>query len=436
MANINKELTDILRAIYGREVRGSIHDAIDKINKVNEVAVDCGTDIENGDAGPLNPDGSRNSNYDKAIYINTDTYDVLVCDSTTWLWTAIGNIIGNGIDSITGPVVDPSAPLVDNYTINFTKDPTPKLFSVVNGKGIVSIAKTSTAGLIDTYTITWNNGTTSTYNIVNGKDGSTTLHGTEISGKAAASTGYTLATDDCKAGDYYFQQVEGAFYYCDVGAEHGNQSYWSCIFVMSGGGGGVNYLYLLQDVDQASVQSPTNGMILQYDATSRKWKAAAGGNGHVMLPTPASTVDEDDVVDAITDASVDGENINVASLYGIQRWTNKKTFRIVCTSGIGHFGIGEWQYTLDNPSASDEAGWGWWHHDMLKKLGDLTQQGYDIDIKIKYDPAKSDPITLGGYQLDTTAGYICIRFANYVNDIANAVLAVDITLTRTDVLTV
>src|SRR5690625_1518791 len=33
MANIDKELNDIKNAVYGREVRGSIHDGIKKINE-------------------------------------------------------------------------------------------------------------------------------------------------------------------------------------------------------------------------------------------------------------------------------------------------------------------------------------------------------------------------------------------------------------------
>lgn len=42
------------------------------------------------------------------------------------------------------------------------------------GNGIASIAKTSSAGLIDTYTITYTNGTTTTFEITNGQDGEVT----------------------------------------------------------------------------------------------------------------------------------------------------------------------------------------------------------------------------------------------------------------------
>lgn len=66
--------------------------------------------------------------------------------------------------------------LVDTYTITFD-DGTTSSFNVTNGAdgadgvGIVSIAKTGTSGLVDTYTITYTNGNTSTFTVTNGQDG-------------------------------------------------------------------------------------------------------------------------------------------------------------------------------------------------------------------------------------------------------------------------
>ena len=40
-----------------------------------------------------------------------------------------------------------------------------------NGVGINSITQTSTSGLVDTYTITYSNGGSSTFNVTNGEDG-------------------------------------------------------------------------------------------------------------------------------------------------------------------------------------------------------------------------------------------------------------------------
>ena len=48
------------------------------------------------------------------------------------------------------------------------------------GNGISNISKTSTSGLVDTYTIYYTNGTTSTYNVTNGSDGVTDEETIEI----------------------------------------------------------------------------------------------------------------------------------------------------------------------------------------------------------------------------------------------------------------
>lgn len=86
---------------------------------------------------------------------------------------------GRGIESI---VKTSTAGLVDTYTIAYT-DATTSTFDVTNGAqgadgaqgqdgvGITSIAKTATVGLVDTYTITLSNGTTSTFQVTNGRDG-------------------------------------------------------------------------------------------------------------------------------------------------------------------------------------------------------------------------------------------------------------------------
>ena len=89
---------------------------------------------------------------------------------------------GRGIVSIVNTA---TSGLVDTYTITYT-DNTTSTFNVTNGKdgingqdgadgadgvGIASIAKTGTSGLVDTYTITMTNVTTYTYQVTNGKDG-------------------------------------------------------------------------------------------------------------------------------------------------------------------------------------------------------------------------------------------------------------------------
>ena len=89
---------------------------------------------------------------------------------------------GNGIANIE---LTSSSGLVDTYTITFT-DGNSTTFTVTNGNGIASIEKTSTVGLVDTYTITFDNGDTDTFTVTNGKDG--------IDGQDGAAATVTVGT--------------------------------------------------------------------------------------------------------------------------------------------------------------------------------------------------------------------------------------------------
>ena len=160
------------------------------------------------------------------------------------------------------------------------------------------------------------------------------------------------------------------------------------------------------------------------------YEATGAGGGHIMNPAPDVSLEESDVVEAVNGAQED--NDEVASLFGIQRWSNVKTTRVACPANkVGNYGIGTWQSILNNPTAQQEAAWGWWQSDVFKLLG--GSPGYDVDFAIKYDPSGS-PVTLGGYLVDTTTGYLCIKFANYVPTPSNAKVFVDVTITRNDVI--
>ncbi|MBP3817190.1 MAG: hypothetical protein J6H31_02710 [Butyrivibrio sp.] len=91
-----------------------------------------------------------------------------------WVWnTSQGSYVDSGVDaSITVSIADitmlepDAAPRVTNS--GTPSDPVFHLF-IPRGKGISSIEKTSTSGLVDTYTITFSDGATTTFNITNGK---------------------------------------------------------------------------------------------------------------------------------------------------------------------------------------------------------------------------------------------------------------------------
>jgi hypothetical protein len=114
---------------------------------------------------------------------------------------------GKGISSI---VKTNTVGLVDTYTITYTDSSTSN-FNVTNGSqgvqgiqgipgvagnGITSIAKTSTVGLVDTYTITFSNATTTTFPVTNGSNGT--------NGTNAVNDNQKILTypDDFTAGNY------------------------------------------------------------------------------------------------------------------------------------------------------------------------------------------------------------------------------------------
>lgn len=99
---------------------------------------------------------------------------------------------------------------IDTYTITYTDDTT-STFEVINGidgtdgRGIVSIEKTGTTGLVDTYTITYTDNTTSTFNVANGK-GITNIE--KISTNLLIDT-YRISFNDGTTQDYEVTNGKG-----------------------------------------------------------------------------------------------------------------------------------------------------------------------------------------------------------------------------------
>ena len=100
--------------------------------------------------------------------------------------------------------------LVDTYTITYT-DGTKDTFTVTNGKGISSIEKTGTSGLVDTYTITFNDGTTGTFTVTNGKS----IVSIEKTGTVGLTDTYTITYNDGSTDT--FEVVNGGY---DVGDQN------------------------------------------------------------------------------------------------------------------------------------------------------------------------------------------------------------------------
>lgn len=233
MADISSYLAQIMAAVFGRDVRSSIHDAINAINEAQEVAIDSGTAIE---AEDTTPSGDK---YKNALYINTAKDQLLKFNGTKW--ALVGGIRGNGIREITGPV---------------------------------------TSGLTDTYTVHYTDGTSYSFSINNGNKWH---YGTDVNGKVAAGANFTL-NYQVMTGDSYLNISEDAVYHCTAGAGANAQSTWAYDFTITSSSTGTNDYQMLLNRPQI------NGNILELNKTGvelglseDKWLMDSTQNPPVVL---------------------------------------------------------------------------------------------------------------------------------------------------------
>jgi len=157
------------------------------IDDSNQYVIELNEQGPQGNTGPQGPQGPQGETGTAAtITVGTVTTgnpgtNVSVVNSGTSSNAIFDFIIprgdkgenGSGITSITKTG---TAGLVDTYTITFDNGDT-TTFTVTNGaqgdagRGITSITKTGISGLIDTYTITYSDNTTSTFTVTNGQNG-------------------------------------------------------------------------------------------------------------------------------------------------------------------------------------------------------------------------------------------------------------------------
>lgn len=220
MANISSYLAAILSAVYGEDVRGSIHDAIEIINDVSEVVLNTGTAVTSATS-------SSTGFYDGSFYINTNTMELWKCIGTD-SWQSQGVLKGaDGAD----------------------------------GSGITSIVKTATVGLVDTYTITFDDGTTTTYNVTNGQNGSKWYKGTAISGTGTSITGFPGVIND-----FYLNSTDGYVYTCTKtgGSLPPDAAEWDYVMTLTGGGGtSVTVIDNLTSTSSTDALSANQGRVLK-----------------------------------------------------------------------------------------------------------------------------------------------------------------------------
>lgn len=268
MANISAYLQAILDAVYGEQVRGSIHDAIELINDVSEVVISAGTAVTSASS-------SSTGFYEDSLYINTNTDDLWKCIGTD-SWQKVANI---------------------------------------RGIGISSLVKTSTSGNVDTYTITFDDGNTETYDVTNGIDGtngSTWYKGTALSGTGSAIVGFPGVVND-----FYLNSTTGGVYVCTKtgGAMVPDAAEWDYVMTLTGGGGGGSIVVIdnLTSGSSTDALSANQGRVLKGLVDNKADTSS--------LATVATSGDYDDLVDKPTIPTIAVGHSGTASTTAVRKET-------------------------------------------------------------------------------------------------------------------
>ncbi|MBR2550567.1 MAG: hypothetical protein IKE92_11250 [Clostridiales bacterium] len=419
MADISSYLAAIMAAVYGEDVRGSIHDAIEIINDVSEVVLNTGTAV-------TGPTSSSTGFYKDSFYINTNTMELWKCIGTD-SWQSQGVLKGaDGAD----------------------------------GNGIVSIVKTATVGLVDTYTITYDDGTTTTYDVTNGQNGSKWYKGTAISGTGTSITGFPGVIND-----FYLNSVDGYVYTCTKtgGAQLPDAAEWDYVMTLTGGGGAsitvvdnlsstsstdalsANQGRVLKGYVDAKIADPvvkSNGQVLTYDGNNNEWKAATPSSSvsdlddlsDVSITSPVANqvlkydgsvwvndtapagghnmLDNSTIITGINASISEGtSNDDVVSGYGVGVWSNTDTITLMTTVSQGDTEMGTWE--ADNVWETSGVRTGWLQHAALHGILSAADKD-DYEISLVFDVAGGEAISCLAYRIDdaitSSLGGIAIKF--------------------------
>ncbi len=179
------------------------------------------TNVLQGEQGPTGEQGSPGEKGDGIASISktnteglVDTYTITYTNGETTTFTVTNGSAGEqGIQGIQGEKGDDGhTPVITIQSGNWYIDgvDTGKSAAGIKGNtgnGISAIAKTSTEGLVDTYTITYTNGTTTTFTVTNGADGAQGVQGIQgIKGEKGDDGKTPVIT--IQSGNWYIDGVD------------------------------------------------------------------------------------------------------------------------------------------------------------------------------------------------------------------------------------
>lgn len=323
MADISVYLAQILSAVYGEDVRGSIHDAIEIINDVSEVVLSTGTAVDSASS-------SSTGFFDDSLYLNTDTYELWKCIGTD-SWQSLGILKGDDGEpgepgnrwyrgtGISGEAVNPTV-----YSGSGITNANPNDFYLNPSEGAV-------------------------YHCVTGGDASTATWSFDFEMTGGGGGGSIVGWNQ-------IQTSTGATKIAEITIDGTKQD----VYAPQGGGGGSSTLSGLTDV---TISTPTDDQFLRYDGS--KWV-----NEDVAIPTVNnSTITiqrSGTTVDTFTTNASSNKTINILDDY----WTSTAT---VQSDG-----------TVTFSSLNDNYGYDLYCQNKLIGISAITKTGSGTSVTLKY----------------------------------------------------
>ncbi len=277
-----------------------------------------------------------------------DTYTILYTDTTTKTFTVTNGKDGTngtaGADGADGKYATSVAFSGDDMVFTMSDNSTITLTNAkvdikgekgttgdtgLTGNGIASVVKTGTAGLIDTYTITYTDSSTDTFTVTNGKDGTNGSNGTPGADGASftwkgvynGATAYVLNDNVSYNGSSYI--AKGA----TTGNLPTNATYWDLLAEKGVDGLGAGDML-------ASVYDPA-GKASQVEVISNK-KTDLSDNSDTFYPSQKAVK-----------TAVDGKQATLVSA------TNIKTINSISLLGSGNINTPNTEYTASSFDIKD-----------------------------------------------------------------------------------
>lgn len=161
-----------------------------------------------------------------------------------------------------------------------------------------------------------------------------------------------------------------------------------------------------------NITSDTDKVLTANGDGTASWKESKGGGG----------ISPDDLLSTVSAVETNTQSGKVVDALVIKDFSNTYKSRIIVPVGAGATGKGEWIEEGTTWTSALETANEWIGYDdadvrALLTVTDTDKDKIELQFMFEVVDENSSPVTIGGYQWDSSTGMLCIKFGNaVVND--------------------